>query len=390
METTKKLRLIMNTNSIWSNSGYATIAKALYPRIVKEGYALASVNFFGQEGGVFELEGVKQYPKMSSAWGDDATFHHQRDFKADVAFTNQDIWTMDYNLLKGLNRFIPIVPIDHKPAPPRVVERLKLAYRIITYSKFGHDMLQDEGLYSTYIPCMVETNTFKPLGDKAKWKENIGIPADRFVLGMVSANKDVPPRKSFQEVMDAFVMFKKNVPNAALYFHTFMSGLGGGFPIDEYSKFLGIEKDVFYLQPYDLMFHVDQKKLNEIYNAFDVLMAPSTNEGFGIPIVEAQSAGIPVITNNWTSMPELIKNGTTGFLTDVQWKRFTPMLGYVGHPSTESIYNALMSVFRKDRVKMGEEARRYVLNEYDADMVYQKYWSPYLRRLELEIYPDSK
>jgi glycosyltransferase involved in cell wall biosynthesis len=292
--------------------------------------------------------------------------------------------------LKGLTRFIPICPIDHEPAPPAIVQRLKIAYRIVTYSKFGKKMLENEGLYSTYIPCMVETSIYKPLGDKGKYKEAIGIPKDKFVFGMVSANKDTPPRKSFQEVMDAFVIFKKKVPNAALYFHTLLSGLTGGFPIDEYSKFLGIEKDVFYLQPYDLLFHVDNVKLNEIYNAMDVLLAPSTNEGCGIPILEAQSAGIPVITNNWTSMPELIKNGTTGYLTEVQWKRYTPMLGYCGHPSIMSVLDCMERIYKKDRVKMGEEARRWILDNYDADMVYQKYWSPFLQKLEDEIYNEKK
>jgi glycosyltransferase involved in cell wall biosynthesis len=381
-----KLRLICNTNAQWANSGYATIAKALYPRIVKEGYPLASVNFYGHEGGSFELDGVKQFPKMSSVWGDDALFHHSRDFKADICFTNQDIWTMDINLLKSMNRFVPICPIDHEPAPPRIVERLKVAYRIITYSKFGKAMLEKEGLYSTYIPCSTETSIFKPLGEKEKWKEAIGIPKDKFVFGMVSANKDMPPRKSFQEVMDAFVEFKKKVPNIALYLHTYMSGIMGGFPIDEYAKFLNIEKDIFFLQPYDILFHVDNKKLNEIYNAFDCLLAPSTNEGFGIPIIEAQSAGIPVIVNRTTSMPELVKEGTTGFVTEVQWKRFTPMLAYVGHPSTTSILDCMERVYKKDRVKMGEEARRWILENYDADLVFDRDWKPFLLRMEKEIY----
>lgn len=384
-----KLRIIVNTNAQWANSGYATMAKMLFPRMIKEGYKVAAVDFYGLEGGTFELDGVKQYPKMNSAWGDDALFHHQRDFKADIAMTNQDIWTMDYNLLKGLTRYIPLVPIDHFPAPPRVVERLKTAYRIITYSKFGHEMLQNEGLYSTYIPCPVETTIFKPLPNKEKLKEAIGIPPGRFVFGMVAANKDVPPRKSFQEVMDAFVMFKKKVPNAALYFHTVMSGLGGGFPIDEYAKFLNIEKDVFYLQPYDLMFHVDNVKLNEIYNAMDCFLSPSTNEGFGIPIIESQAAGTPVIVNRWTSMPELVKEGTTGYITEVQWKRYTPMLGYCGHPSTMSLLDCMERIYKKDRNKMGEEARRFMLENYDADLIFNRDWKPFLKKIELEIYPTT-
>lgn len=381
----KKLRIIFNTNAQWSTSGYGTIVHALFPRIVKAGYEMAAVNFYGLEGGVFELDGVKQYPKMASAWGDDAIFHHGRDFKADVCFTMQDIWTLDYNLLKGLNRFIPIVPIDHEPTPPRVLERLQLAYRIMTYSKFGHDQLQKEGLYSTYIPCTVETDILKPLGDKAQFKKELGIPEDYFVFGMVAANKDNPPRKSFQEAMDAFVMFKKKIPKSCMFFHTFISQ-PGGFPIDEYAKFLGIEKDIYYLQPYDLMFHVGRPEMAKIYNAMDCLLAPSTNEGFGIPIIEAQSCGTPVITHNFTSMPELIKEGTTGYACSSLHKRFSPMLAYTAYPDTNSIYDCMMRVYNKDRVKMGQESRRWIVENYDADMIFKRDWIPYLNKLEHEIY----
>jgi glycosyltransferase involved in cell wall biosynthesis len=381
----RKLKIICNTNAQWATSGYANIVKQLYPRMLNAGFQVASVNFYGQEGGIFELDGIKQYPKMASVWGDDALVHHSNDFKADISLTMQDIWTMDFAALKALSRFVPVVPIDHTPTPPAVYERLKLAYRIITYSKFGYDQLQAEGLYSNYIPLTVETNIFKPLGDKGKYKTEIGIPADSFVFGMVAANKDNPPRKSFQEAMDAFMMFIKKVPNAVMYFHTFLNQTGG-FPIDQYANFLGIREKVYFLQPYDLMYHVDRETLAKIYNAMDVLLAPSTNEGFGIPIIEAQACGVPAITTRWTSMPELVKEGVTGYSVDLKGKWYTPMLAYSAYPSTDSIYDSMMRIWNKDRVKMGEEARKFMLEDYDADKIFTEKWMPWLDKVEAEIY----
>ena len=49
----------------------------------------------------------------------------------------------------------------------------------------------------------------------------------------------------------------------------------------------------------------DRKELIKIYNAADVLVAPSFYEGFGLTILEAMACGTPVITSNVTSLPEV-------------------------------------------------------------------------------------
>lgn len=52
----------------------------------------------------------------------------------------------------------------------------------------------------------------------------------------------------------------------------------------------------------------DKSTLVEIYNAANVLLSPSFYEGFGITILEAMACGIPVITSNVTSLPEVVGN----------------------------------------------------------------------------------
>jgi glycosyltransferase involved in cell wall biosynthesis len=49
----------------------------------------------------------------------------------------------------------------------------------------------------------------------------------------------------------------------------------------------------------------DKEMLLKIYNAADILLAPSLYEGFGLTIVEAMACGIPVITSNVSSLPEV-------------------------------------------------------------------------------------
>lgn len=54
---------------------------------------------------------------------------------------------------------------------------------------------------------------------------------------------------------------------------------------------------------------LDQKGLNQAYKDSDILFFASEYEGFGMPILEAQAAGRPVITGNISAMPEASGDG---------------------------------------------------------------------------------
>ena len=69
-----------------------------------------------------------------------------------------------------------------------------------------------------------------------------------------------------------------------------------------------LENSVTYLgQP-------DNHTLVQIYNAADVLLAPSLYEGFGMTILEAMACGTPVVTSNVSSLPEVA--GDAAILVD--------------------------------------------------------------------------
>lgn len=382
----KRLRIAISSNALWTSSGYGQQMQELAPLIRDEGYPLACLDFYGLEGAKLMVDGILHYPKIGHVYGSDALVHHANDFKADVVFTLQDIWCLHPQDLERVNRFLPIVPVDHDPVPNAVFEKLKYAYRIVTYSRFGERELKRKGLMSTYIPHTVDTTTFKPL-DKAERKKASGIPENAFLVGMVAANKDNPPRKSFQEVLDAFKLFLEKVPQALLYIHT-NPDMPGGFPIKEYGKFIGILDKLLFPDTYQMTFNTNKEGMNLVYNTFDVLLCPSFSEGFGVPIIEAQACGVPAIVNNWTSMPELVKPGVTGEVCEVASKRFTALGSYAGIPSVESIYECLMKVHGADRVKMGQEARKFMQEEYDTKVVFETKWKVYLSLLEKEIYKD--
>ena len=58
-----------------------------------------------------------------------------------------------------------------------------------------------------------------------------------------------------------------------------------------------------------LLGNISKEDLVILYNLAEVCVYPSLYEGFGLPILEAQACGCPVITSNTSSMPEVAGRG---------------------------------------------------------------------------------
>jgi glycosyltransferase involved in cell wall biosynthesis len=115
-----------------------------------------------------------------------------------------------------------------------------------------------------------------------------------------------------------------------------------------------------------------------IYSGMDVLANPSYAEGFGLPIVEAQACGTPVIVTAFSSMPELV--GAGWVVGGTPW--FNESAGAMWmHPSTEEILAAFEKAYEaRDDVGLRSQAREFAL-QYDADRVFDEFWVPALDAL---------
>lgn len=382
---------MLNTNAVWVPSGYAQQARQFMPLIAKEGYETAIINFYGLQGGIINLDGIWQYPAMDSQWGDDAMIHHGKHFNADVIMTLQDIWTLQIPTLEKLaqdgRRWIPIVPIDHEPVVPAVYNRLKYAYRIISYSPFGHEELKRRGMHSTYIPHTVDKLvTYKH--DKAECRKQLGLPQDYFMFGMVAANKDNPPRKGFQHTLDAFSEFVKKYPNSGIYFHTH-ADMQNGFPIKNYAKSLGILEKLYFVDTYDHMYGISPQDMAKVYSALDCYLSPSENEGFGVPIIEAQACEVPVLATNFTAMRDVLVNDKTGYHINVARKRYSPLQSYVAEVDTAHLLQLMERIYEmkeSKRKRMGVAGREFIHENFELSKVFDNKWKPFLQTLESEIY----
>ncbi|WP_282050982.1 glycosyltransferase family 4 protein [Maribacter aquivivus] len=93
---------------------------------------------------------------------------------------------------------------------------------------------------------------------------------------------------------------------------------------------------------------VSNEELNIFYNQALCLVYPSSYEGFGLPLLEAQSAGCPVIAMNTSSIPEVVEE--SGILLEEE----SPLL------IAEHIKQLLVEEYRNDLVQKGlENVKRF-------------------------------
>lgn len=63
-----------------------------------------------------------------------------------------------------------------------------------------------------------------------------------------------------------------------------------------------------------LLGELDQARLAGVYAACDLMVWPAVNEAYGMALLEAQAAGLPVVAGKVRGVPEVVQDGSTGLL----------------------------------------------------------------------------
>ena len=349
------------------------------------GHDVAISALWGLDGKALEWNGLQVYP-ADGAWGNKwlpaIVAHHAgigNDPRDALLLTLIDVWPLTSSLFSQL-RVASWTPVDHDPAPPRVVEFFtRTGARPIAMSRFGESRLQQAGLDPLYVPHGVDTELLQPR-DQAEAKQMLGLPKDAFVVGMVAANKsNMPCRKAFPQVFQAFARFHETHPDAILYLHTAKDGGDHGINLIALADQCGLPLEaVRWTSEFDLaMGLINYEFMAIFYSAMDVLANPSYGEGFGIPIVEAQACGVPVIVTDYTAMPELCG---AGWLVEGDPWYDTTQGAWFKHPSVDSIIDALEHAYQ-DAAGLRGRAREFALG-YDVRRVMADHWTPTLEALD--------
>lgn len=376
----------------WAATGYGQQTAIFTPRIRDAGHHVAISSTTGSQWITLNWEGMNVYPADHTTLNKRMLKHHiKREFGSsdDVQVISLwDIWPwVDPQMggmiadFDGLN-IASWVPVDSTPLPVKTAAAIdKYDIRPIAMSRHGEEQLQQAGYNPLYVPHGIETDVFVPHEDRMACRREVGMPEDRFVVGMVAHNQGVsPPRKSFPQALQAFAEFRRQHEDAFLYLHTEVLGVFDGLNLLAMAEMFGIPVDsVGYVPQMNyLSGEIGRERLSRIYSAMDVLLNPSYGEGFGIPIVEAQACGTPVIVSHFTSMPELCGAGWA--CGGQPW--YNPGSGsFWWDVAAEEVHRALELAYeaRGDQA-LRDKAREFAV-QYDADLVMRDYWLPALETL---------
>ena len=176
---------------------------------------------------------------------------------------------------------------------PRI---LKKCYRIITVSKFEQqNIIQKLGLSEKLVTMIYNgyNDWFRPMEDtESVFNKYMAEKGYLFFLG----NTD--PKKNTERTL---IAYSKYLERSAIKRKLLMADLDRHY-LDDIICRNQIENIRKYIEMPGYIVNTD---LPYVYNGAFAFLYTSLRESFGIPLLEAMACGIPVITSNTSSMPEI-------------------------------------------------------------------------------------
>ena len=185
---------------------------------------------------------------------------------------------------------------------PQVV---KSSQKVITVSNFEKnriadffDMKDDNRLTAVYNGVSDHFKIISDEGELERVKTKYALP-DHFFFFL--GNTD--PKKNTRGVLKAFSDFITKQKGSTCY-KLVMPDYDKG----ELALILAEINDKQLIDKIVLTGYVSNTDLPAMYSQSAIFLYPSLRESFGIPMLEAMACGVPVITSNTSSMPEISGN----------------------------------------------------------------------------------
>ena len=150
------------------------------------------------------------------------------------------------------------------------------------------------------MPVHISVSRFDSIQADQKLLEKFSDRTNILFVGRIVKNK------CQEDVLRAFALYHRSFdPTSRLIF---VGDTGGGYiqQLQALSRYLGLEKDVIFTGK------VTEEALKAYYQSAKLFLCMSEHEGFGVPLLEAMTLGVPVIAYHSSAIPETM--GGAGIL----------------------------------------------------------------------------
>jgi len=208
------------------------------------------------------------------------------------------------------------------------------------------------------VPNGVTLNKFKIRNSKFKMKGKLGLK-DQFVIMTIARLEKVKGIEYLIEAMEILNSKFKIQPQPI------SNGLGQNSKLfiigdgSERKKLENLVENLNLQEKVKFFGQILNEKIPEFLASANCFVLPSVSEGFGIVILEAMAAGVPVIATNVGGIPDIIENGKNGILVEPK--------------NPEAIVKAIIKIFSDSQFaqKLVQNANAN-LTRYDWDNIAQK------------------
>jgi glycosyltransferase involved in cell wall biosynthesis len=194
------------------------------------------------------------------------------------------------------------------------VETLRWAFReppelVVTCARFLVDLARRSlppGAKTRIVavPNAVDTLRFCP-GAREETRRRLGAPCNRPLVLMLA---NLAPHKGQETVIRAVARLRQRGLDCTCW----LAGIERNGGVDYTKKLNDLVRE---LGVGDLVCLLGQRDdAPELLRAADCFLLPSTQEGLPLSVLEAQASGTPVLAAPTAGIPEVIRDGETGFL----------------------------------------------------------------------------
>ena len=411
------MRLLWISNSPDRNSGYGSQTRQVGRRIAKAGHDIVFAANDGTRAGTWEGHQVLGHGSGDRFSRDIAAEHAARS-RADWTVILYDAWVYTHGIadpFEGNPRVAVWAPVDHYPAPPSILPFLS-GHTAVAMSAYGRDRLEEAALAFPkpdgspafpvwFAPHAVDA-VFRPTAALPStgqpFRRMIGVPAEAQLVGIVAANIGgmTYDRKGWGDMAAALAAHMCEHPDAHVYIHA-QQNTHDGIDLPVLLQVTGVPADrIRWADQYVLkQGSVTDGDMAAIYSSLDVLLGTSRGEGFGLPHIEAQACGTPVILSNWTASAELVgdvwsadrpgyQRHPSGWLVPVDIDYDPRQAAFWGKPHIPAIIAALAESHARRGGPAMRDAAIAKASGWAADAVFRDHWRPILDRMASVLAPQ--